>query len=604
MSNPRERHPAIEKYLAELEVAAKQCVGVHPNQILRDAEEHLIRDCDALLRVEPGLDEESVLNHFRQSFGEPNEVAKSYEQFSDTRPSAIPATAPGWRIYCPRCGKSAPAKQRGITRIGAWSFGKRVLGWCSECNRLRWLKLTQDLEKSGTITPSEGATASAKSDLKRHAASLIQSRFWALARLSSVRSLALALIFFLVSTTQAAQKQAASKAPGLQTAPAGWTIVRESEVTGAQLGQFSKKLGIELASLFNTVVAFEKKELQINTITAKNEADAEQLKSLLRKGKSNSRWVVQNRASVYEFVARSSDEARVASIARYAFAIEPTERSYHVTFEAIPILSEESGLAPDARNRMFNLLLELPTKPSLSKDVAELAKKFKFAPEINLVKNLQGQVTADWTAEPVDGSSPKSDSEVANIKFPTTGSKLGMPSATLSAEFAIDTKQKRKADASVDKKSLMAANKRFPTDSPELQKLVGSIVGPNDSDSIKLRKLLDWLADSKNIKYDGLVGSRYGTILALKQRYGRCWDYSDAFITMARIAGLPSRQVYGWLFESEGHVWCDVIIDGHWQMVDPTTGTVCGSDYIPICVSAAGEFPIVYASKVSIEVKK
>ena len=88
-----------------------------------------------------------------------------------------------------------------------------------------------------------------------------------------------------------------------------------------------------------------------------------------------------------------------------------------------------------------------------------------------------------------------------------------------------------------------------------------------------------------------------------KQKFGRCWDYSDLFTTIARTSGLPCRQVFGWLYESEGHVWCDVLVDGQWKMVDPTTGTVCGTDYLPFCISTDGEFPLLYASHVTIRQK-
>jgi hypothetical protein len=49
--------------------------------------------------------------------------------------------APGWQLRCPRCGRTGDASQAGIIRIGAASVGKRILGRCSECKRLRWLAL-------------------------------------------------------------------------------------------------------------------------------------------------------------------------------------------------------------------------------------------------------------------------------------------------------------------------------------------------------------------------------------------------------------------------------------------------------------------------------
>ena len=49
--------------------------------------------------------------------------------------------APNWVIRCPRCGRSGDAAEAGVVRIGAASNGKRVLGRCQACGRLRWLVL-------------------------------------------------------------------------------------------------------------------------------------------------------------------------------------------------------------------------------------------------------------------------------------------------------------------------------------------------------------------------------------------------------------------------------------------------------------------------------
>lgn len=48
--------------------------------------------------------------------------------------------APGWQLRCPKCGRTVPAADVGMIRIGAWSRGKRTLARCSGCNgRFRWV---------------------------------------------------------------------------------------------------------------------------------------------------------------------------------------------------------------------------------------------------------------------------------------------------------------------------------------------------------------------------------------------------------------------------------------------------------------------------------
>lgn len=47
--------------------------------------------------------------------------------------------APGWQIRCPKCDRVRDASEAGVVRIKAAAAGKRILGWCSRCNRPRLL---------------------------------------------------------------------------------------------------------------------------------------------------------------------------------------------------------------------------------------------------------------------------------------------------------------------------------------------------------------------------------------------------------------------------------------------------------------------------------
>ena len=87
----------------------------------------------------------------------------------------------------------------------------------------------------------------------------------------------------------------------------------------------------------------------------------------------------------------------------------------------------------------------------------------------------------------------------------------------------------------------------------------------------------------------------------LEQRFGHCWDYSDVFVTLTRAAGVPARQVLGWVYGLSGHVWAEVLIDDQWVQIDPTSRLKCGSDYIPYMTNEDGKVPLVYISGVKIE---
>ena len=415
------------------------------------------------------------------------------------------------------------------------------------------------------------------------------------------------LIFWLIeaysNSVVCAQQRHASAAPGLERMPDGWELVREVSVPAPQLAQLSKKLNVPLESLFNTFVRYDGQELQINSLIAANAADAERLKQVLRKDKSNPRSVTRSMNRVYELVVQRPEQARLASRARSELAIMPATQTYAVQFSAIPIDSESAAAGPDGRNRLFNLLLKTPSDAALTKDIAALSRHFTFTTKIELARDLQGFVTEDWKCAQADLSPSAAEPELVGLQIVKPKQYLGLPMIDLQADITINFSKKRPADAKLVRQPYLMATPRFPADTPEIQAAVKSIIANANSDAQKVSQLLKWFADTKNMRYEGLVGSRYGTLTVLKQHFGRCWDYSDLFVTMARAAGLPCRQTYGWLYEIEGHVWCDVLIDGHWLMVDPTSACACDISYIPFCVSANGEFPLVYASQVHIQEK-
>ncbi|HLO41764.1 MAG TPA: hypothetical protein VK176_12135 [Phycisphaerales bacterium] len=65
----------------------------------------------------------------------------STEQSSDS--AKKPITNQTWILSCGTCGRWKTLEEVGGLRIGARSIGKRILGRCSSCNRLRWLRLEQ-----------------------------------------------------------------------------------------------------------------------------------------------------------------------------------------------------------------------------------------------------------------------------------------------------------------------------------------------------------------------------------------------------------------------------------------------------------------------------
>lgn len=54
--------------------------------------------------------------------------------------------APGWQVRCKLCGRTRDAGEAGLVRIKAASIGKRTIGWCSNCRRLRILLIERKPE--------------------------------------------------------------------------------------------------------------------------------------------------------------------------------------------------------------------------------------------------------------------------------------------------------------------------------------------------------------------------------------------------------------------------------------------------------------------------
>ena len=143
----------------------------------------------------------------------------------------------------------------------------------------------------------------------------------------------------------------------------------------------------------------------------------------------------------------------------------------------------------------------------------------------------------------------------------------------------------------------LLATKLWPVGNAAIQRLATQITENATDARSKVEAIQSWLHSEQGVRFGGdITGSRYGTAQVIKQRFGHCWDFSDVFITLCRASGVPSRQVYGWIYASEGHVWAEVLIDGDWHSVDPTAALSCGSDYVPLATSVDGIMPLIYAS--------
>jgi len=89
-----------------------------------------------------------------------------------------------------------------------------------------------------------------------------------------------------------------------------------------------------------------------------------------------------------------------------------------------------------------------------------------------------------------------------------------------------------------------------------------------------------------------LATSPYDVLL---RKQGVCQDFSNLFITMARLLGIPARYVCGYVFTGNtgasraasdaSHAWVQLYIpDIGWKGFDPTNGTLPQTDHVRVAV--------------------
>jgi hypothetical protein len=288
-------------------------------------------------------------------------------------------------------------------------------------------------------------------------------------------------------------------------------------------------------------------------------------------------------------------EWKVIERAHLEFGFKPMRVTYDVSFRATPIAQCE----PMAWNQMYNAYLG--TEPA-EQVIRQLSKRFTFGNAIH-VRNcgLGNELSAFVFGSRAMHRRLEGDGEIVSYSFEHLPARYGVPqvdvSAVITSEAFALTTSKRKPG-----RELLDATEFWPSADAGIVALAGQITGPGANVEAKLAALLAWFSNPDNFKYDRrIMGSRYGVKQALQQRFGMCWDYSDCFVTLCRAAGLPSRQVYGWLYPVEGHIWAEVLIEGKgWRQIDPQAGAGCDSRYVPFIVSETGAMPVVYTSPVQI----
>lgn len=371
----------------------------------------------------------------------------------------------------------------------------------------------------------------------------------------------------------------AQERPGLdpQKLPLGWKIEREAEAAPADLAAVARKLNARVTRLRYQIVSAGGPSAQINFLECPDEKNAQAAFQALA-GARGPDFVSRRGTAVVEYAKCS---VLLAKKIRHLLDLGPAaERVYDVRLRAACLEAVDYMQA----NRVFNLLLGQGRED----EIRALTKDWKFGASVRLRTETRPWFRAEYSFDPPPVGKAEADG-LTTFTFRDPPRIHGIPYVDVNAEIRV--RDAYRAGGDRPSADLRKATPPWPADKVgDLAKRATS-AAPD-----KLEALLAYV--HAEIRYDGhITGSRYGVEQVLKQKYGHCWDKADVFVTLCRAAGLPARQVAGWVPAlKSGHVWTEVYLEGQgWLPVDPTTPwTGTSDDYLPWFATSDGDMPILY----------
>lgn len=409
----------------------------------------------------------------------------------------------------------------------------------------------------------------------------------------------LAVVFLLVWALIGSGGISAAQEPVPKTLPPGIQRQKTVEANATQRTAIGTRLGGTIDRLTNNWLTVGGRPIQVNRILAASDSDAAAIHSALLKIKPEP-FCFRSGLSVFEYVGEGVDEA-LARRTTWELGLLP--RPAAVTWR----VNADLGLVDQADfmacNPLFHqfLLLESGQDPAAADRIRGLAEKFRFGKTLRL-RNEALLLPADAPRfDPPQAITSEEGSRTA-FQFDNPPVREGVPFVKTTLQLEVDDTGFTAGPQPDD--SLLDATRFWPSDDPAIVQLARQITAGREDADDRAQAILEWLAPGKNIRYSGQTGSRWGTEKVLEQKFGHCWDFSDCFVTLARAAGIPARQVAGWYYGSSGHVWAEYYSPaGGWRQVDPTgAGRIaCGIFHIAWFTSNDGDMPVLYLSLPRIE---
>jgi hypothetical protein len=117
----------------------------------------------------------------------------------------------------------------------------------------------------------------------------------------------------------------------------------------------------------------------------------------------------------------------------------------------------------------------------------------------------------------------------------------------------------------------LAETTAYPITDPKVKALVRQAVGDASSPRDKVRRLVHFVHDFIE---PSLTTEGPNFYELLEKKKGDCKSYALMFTTLARAAGIPTREIGGLVYMGDdqkafgGHAWNEVVLDGCWVPVD------------------------------------
>ena len=104
---------------------------------------------------------------------------------------------------------------------------------------------------------------------------------------------------------------------------------------------------------------------------------------------------------------------------------------------------------------------------------------------------------------------------------------------------------------------------------PLIQQIAKDINGQSETEIIQ--NIYEYVTD--NMTYDTSCQKAGGAVKAVRDKKGKCIDYSDLFVALCRAKHIPARVVAGYTTrpkDNRAHSWVEVYIQNRWITIDPT----------------------------------